>query len=79
MMQVIRQAGDDGITIGMFARKMREKPGFAETLKEQKATIAQAIELFPEINVQKQNRSATLTLAADAPLPQRGTLDAFAM
>ena len=75
MMQVIRQAGD--INISLFARKMREKPGFAEVLKEQKATVAQAVELFPEIRAERRDKTVTLTLAADTPIPRRGTLDAF--
>ena len=78
MMDVIRQAGDGGVNISLFARKMREKPGFAQTLKEQKATVAQAVELFPEIRAEKRGNSSTLTLASDAPIPRSGTLDAFA-
>ena len=78
MMDVIRQAGGDGVNISVFARKMREKPGFAQTLKEQKATVAQAVALFPEISVEKRGGSGNLTLASDAPIPRSGTLDKFA-
>ena len=78
MMDVIRQAGDSGVSISVFGKKMREKPGFAQTLKEQKATVAQAVELFPEIRVEKRGGSSNLTLASDAPIPRSGTLDAFA-
>ena len=78
MLNVIRQAGDGGVTINIFGRKMREKPGFSEALKEQRASVAQLVELFPEINVERRDRSATLTLASDAPIPRSGTLDAFA-
>ena len=78
MMDVIRQAGDSGVSISVFGKKMREKPGFAQTLKEQKATVAQAVELFPEIRVEKRGSSSNLTLASDAPIPRSGTLDAFA-
>ena len=78
MMDVIRQAGDSGVSINIFGRKMREKPGFSEALKEQRASVAQLVELFPEIRVERRDRSATLTLTSDAPIPRSGTLDAFA-
>ena len=76
-MNVIRQAGDGGVTINIFGRKMREKPGFSEALKEQRASVAQLVELFPEINVERRDRSATLTLASGV-IQRPGTLDAFA-
>ena len=77
MMDIIRQAGDSGISTNVFGRKMREKPGFTQALKEQKATVAQAVELFPEIRVEKRDKSSNLTLASNAPIPRPGSLDAF--
>ena len=73
MLDIIRRAGDSGMSMSAFGKKMREKPGFSEALKEQRATVAQAVELFPEILGGKN-----LTLASDTPIPRRGTLDAFA-
>jgi transposase InsO family protein len=78
MMDVIRQAGDNGISLNVFARRMRDKPGFAQALKEQKATAAQAVEVFDEIRSEKSESTTTLFLTADAPIPRAGTLDAFA-
>jgi hypothetical protein len=56
---------------------MRDKPGFAQALKEQKATAAQAVEVFDEIRSEKSGSTTTLFLTADAPIPRAGTLDAF--
>ena len=79
MVDVIRQAGDSGMSISVFGKKMREKHGFLKALKEQRATVAQVVELFPKIRVEKRGHSSNLTLASDAPLARPGgTLDAFA-
>jgi len=68
MMDVIRQAGDNGISLSVFTRRMRDKPGFAQALKEQRATAAQAVEVFDEIRSEKSGSTTTLFLTADAPI-----------
>ena len=58
---------------------MSQKRGFQETLKEQKATLGQVVELFPEIKTVKEGQRTRLFLGDDAPPPPPSdTLDAFA-
>ena len=78
MMDAVRQAGDAGIDVALLSRKMREKPGFADQLKDQKATLTQIVELFPEFSVERQGNTIRVKLASDAPIARPGTLDAFA-
>ena len=78
MMNVIRRAGDDGIALNVFARRMRDKPGFTEALKQQKATATQAVEPFSEIRSEKSGGVTTLFLTTDAPIPRAGTLETYA-
>ena len=78
MMDAVRQAGDAGIDVALLSRKMREKAGFADQLKDQKATLTQIVELFPEFSVERQGNTIRVKLASDAPIARPGTLDAFA-
>jgi len=78
MMDVVRQAGDAGIDMAALSKKMREKAGFADQLKDQKATLAQIVELFPEFSLERQKGATKVNLASDAPVARPGTLHAFA-
>ena len=78
MMDAVRQAGEAGIDVALLSRKMREKAGFADQLKDQKATLTQIVQLFPEFNVERQGNTIRVKLASDAPIARPGTLDAFA-
>jgi len=78
MMDVVRQAGDDGIDMSALSKKMREKAGFTQQLKDQKATLTQIVELFPEFSIERQGKTIKVRLAPDAPPARPGTLDAFA-
>lgn len=77
-MDAVRQEGDEGIAMARLSKKMRERPGFADQLKEQKATLTQIVELFPEFRLEKQGRAYKVRLASDAPVARPGSLDAFA-
>ena len=76
MMDIIRS--DSGISINMLSRRMRDKPGFSDALKAQRATVTQAVKLYPEIRIEKKGRDNALFLQSDTPIPRAGTLDAFA-
>ena len=78
MMDAVRQGGDAGIDMASLSKKMREKPGFSDQLKEQKATMTQIVELFPEFSLERGGRAIKVKLASDAPVARPGTLDAFA-
>ena len=78
MMDVVRQAGDAGIDMAALSKKMREKAGFADQLKDQKATLTQIVELFPEFSLERQKGATKVNLASDAPVARPGTLHAFA-
>ena len=78
MIDAVRQGGDAGIDMASLSKKMREKPGFSDQLKEQKATMTQIVELFPEFSLERGGRAIKVRLASDAPVARPGTLDAFA-
>ena len=60
ILDVIR--ADDGMTIQMLGKRMRTKPGFMDALKAQRATVAQTIQLFPEIRTEKRGNIVTVFL-----------------
>ena len=79
IIDAIRRAGTDGLTVAGLSRIMADKQGFAKTLKEQRATLAQAVRLFPEIKVESRSNQTFLTVdAAFGESKKRGPLDAFA-
>ena len=78
LIDTTRRAGDEGITTHRLGRTMASKPGFTNALKEQRASIAQAVTLFPELRVERRRGHTIVFVAAGAPLPRAGTLDTFA-
>ena len=77
IVDAIRRAG--GLTVAALSRIMKDKQGFAKALKEQRATLAQAVRLFPEIKVETRNSTKLLTVvAASDESKRKGPLDAFA-
>ena len=73
-----RRAGDKGITTHRLGRAMASKAGFIDALKEQKASIAQVVALFPELRVERRKGHTIVFVTTEAPLPRAGTLDSFA-
>ena len=67
-----------GVSVHSLGRAMASKAGFNDALKDQRASLAQAVALFPELRTEKSKGHTTVFLAADSPLPRAGTLDAFA-
>lgn len=87
MIEVVTRArGGDGEDVASLSKKMREKPGFSQQLKDQRATMTQIVRLFPEFTVEKLGATTRVKLAAAgssagiaaAATRLRGTLDAFA-
>ena len=77
MIDAVRQGGDAGVDMAELSKKMRGKAGFADQLKEQKATMTQIVELFPEFRLDRQGRAIKVKLASDAPAARPGSLDAL--
>ena len=86
MVEVVTRAGGDGEDVASLSKKMREKPGFSQQLKDQRATMTQIVRLFPEFTVEKLGATTRVKLAAAgssasssaAATRSPGTLDAFA-
>ena len=78
MMDAVRRGGEAGVDMAALSKKMREKAGFTQQLKEQKATLTQIVELFPEFSLERRGGTIKVKLTSDAPVARPGTLDAFA-
>lgn len=76
ILDAIARAGSSGLSTARLGKIMADKQGWKETLQQQKATIRQVVELFPDISVVT---SGGLTLLFGGKRQARaGTLDAFA-
>ena len=63
MLDVVTRAGDGGEDVASLSKKMREKPGFLQQLKDQRATMAQIVKLFPQFAVRKVGVTTRVYLA----------------
>ena len=64
MKDEVRRAGSEGVELAQLSKKMREKPGFEQQLKNQRAKLAQILRLFPQSFVIEQSgRSTKVKLA----------------
>ena len=78
LLQFIRQAGDEGLSIHRASTLMSSVSGFREELNKARATVPQMVALFPEVRVDRRKGHQVLHLSDTAPAPREGTLDAFA-
>jgi hypothetical protein len=64
MKDEVRRAGSEGMELAQLSKRMREKPGFEQQLKDQRAKLAQILRLFPQSFVIEQaGRSTKVKLA----------------
>ena len=75
IIEAIRSAGDTGILTTALGRYvLADKPGFQQALKEQKATLKQVLELFPEIRTVKEGAQTRLFLPRQRPRWRQGVI-----
>ena len=75
----IRRQGEQGLSLHKAGQLMAAQPGFTQALRDQRATLAQMVRLWPEsIRIEKPRGHPVLHTTGDAPAPRAGTLDAFA-
>ena len=75
IIESIRSAGDTGILTTALGRYvLADKPGFQQALKEQKATLKQVLELFPEIRTVKEGMQTRLFLPRQRPRWREGVI-----
>ena len=76
ILRVLRRTG--GLSMQMLGKNMKTVAGFTTALKEQRATMTQVVDLFPQsLKVQRQAGAITVVAREGAAVPAPGTLDAF--
>ena len=71
LLERIVQAGDGGLTAQRASRELAAVPGFQQALKDQRATLLQFAQLWPDrIRVEKRGSQIILRAARAAPRPR---------
>ena len=76
ILRVLRRT--DGLSMQMLGKNMKTVAGFTAAMKQQRATITQVVDLFPQsIEIRRQAGAITVVAREGAAVPAPGTLDAF--
>jgi hypothetical protein len=76
ILRVLRRT--NGLSVQMLGKTMKTVAGFTAALKEQRATMSQVVDLFPQsIEIRRQAGVITVVAREGAAVPAPGTLDAF--
>jgi len=76
ILRVLRRT--DGLSMQMLGKNMKTVAGFTAAMQQQRATITQVVDLFPQsLKVQRQAGAITVVAREGAAVPAPGTLDAF--
>jgi len=71
LLERISQAGDCGLSAQRAGRELAAVPGFQQALKDQRATLLQFAQLWPDqIRVEKRGSQNILRAARAAPRPR---------
>ena len=79
-MGIVMRAGQDGMTLTLAGRTMAAKEGFTRTLKEQRMTFRQFVDLNADtFRLQIRGNASKIFVASDAARARRqdGTLAQF--
>ena len=75
LLDLIRRAGDGGLSVQRASRESAAVPGFQQALRDQRTTLMQFAQLWPDqIRIEKrgsQNILRAVLARAEAPRPQR--------
>jgi transposase InsO family protein len=66
MKDEVGRAGSEGMELAQLSKRMREKPGFEQQLKDQRAKLVQILRLFPQSFVIEQARKSIKVKLASA-------------
>ena len=78
LLDSIRRAGDKGLSVQQASRELAAVPGFPQALKDQRATLMQFAQLWPDdIRIEKRGSQNVLFARAEvAPRPEEPAAEA---
>ena len=75
----IRRAGSRGLSVQQASKQTAAVPGFQQALREQRATLVQFAQLWPdEIRIEKRGTQNIMFAVKEAPRPQEPPVTAAA-